>query len=241
MSLIAKATNIAISPGGTTYVYGSGGSQPYVYSVIPGQAGGSVNSATGLYTAPASVVSNYQVVKVVDALSSSATVSVLIGSPLILFCDILQKEMDLANGRVYLWDQKIMQPKDSSLYIAVAVISCKPFGNTNRLNSDGEAEQSVNMQATLQVDIISRGPAARDRKEEIILALNSNYAQSQQEKNSFQIGYVPGSRFVNLSQEDGAAIPYRYSIAVFLQYMVRKTKVVPYFDSFSDPVVVTDL
>lgn len=90
------------------------------------------------------------------------------------------------------------------------------------------------MLATLDIDIISRGPEARDRKEEIILALNSIYAQSQQEGNSFYIGKLPPSaRFVNLSNIDGAAIPYRFRISVNLQYAFVKSKAIDYFDTFS--------
>jgi len=239
-------TNRAISPGVTTYAYAAGGSTPYVYTVLPGGAGGSIGSATGLYTPPSIIDYNspagfYETIKVTDALSSTATVQVLVGTPLLLFCDVLQTGLGLSSGRVYLWDQKLMQPKDSSLYIAVSVLSCKPFANTNRLNSSGNSEQSVNMYATLQLDVISRGPVARERKEEIILALNSNYAQAQQERNSFYIGKLPpGASFRNLSQEDGAAIPYRFSIDVAIQYVVKKTVVVPYFDSFSDPTVISN-
>jgi hypothetical protein len=240
--MIVRLTNRAIRYGMVSYAYASGGSSPYVYSVLPGGAGGTIGSLTGLYTAPVTSERTEDTIRAVDATtSSSATVSVLVGDPLILFCDIIETELGLANGRVYLWNQKIMQPKDSSLYVAVSEISCKPFGNTNRLNSAGEAEQSINMQSTLQLDIISRGPSARTRKEEVILALNSNYAQSQQERNGFYIGKIsPGTQFVNLSEVDGAAIPNRYSITVQMQYAVRKNKVVPYIDTFSDPTVITD-
>lgn len=245
MGLVAASTNGAISPGMISYVYGSGGSAPYVYSVVPGGAGGTVASDTGLYTAPLTIGETpaqfYDTIRVTDAGGATADTRILVGDSLILLCDIIQREMDLADGRVYIWDQKINQPKDASPYVAVAVVTCKPFSNVNKLNADGESEQFTNFQAQIQIDIISRGPSARTRKEEIILALNSNYAQSQQEKNSFTIGKLPpGARFINLSQGDGAAIPYRFSIGVSLLYAVTKTKVVPYIDSFSDPQIITD-
>jgi len=184
----------------------------------------------------------FDTIQVVDSLGAIASSQIMVGTPLLLFCDIIQKELGLANGRVYLWDQKIMQPTDSGLYVAVSVLSCKPFANTNSFNgATGDAIQSVNMYALLQVDIISRGPEARDRKEEVILALESNYAQSQQEGNSFYIGKLPpGSQFVNLSNQDGAAIPYRFNISVALQYFFVKTKAVPYYDDFSAVAVTTE-
>ncbi len=245
MSLTLTANNLAISPGLDSSFVATGGSSPYIYSVMPGGAGGSIGSISGIYSPPSTIGDTPQsyrdTIVVVDDASASTSLSILIGDPLILFCDILQTELGLDNGRVFIWDQKIKSPNDSGLYIAVAVIDCKPFANTNKILDNGDSEQSVNMMATLQLDLISRGPTARTRKEEVILALNSSYSQSQQEKNSFYIGKLPpGSRFVNLSQEDGAAIPYRFTISVAMQYFVKKVKAALYFDDIQDVEIDTD-
>lgn len=241
MSLALTQTLTALAAGLTASFQGVGGTAPYAYSVRANGASGVIDASTGIYQAPAVVPSApaklYDVIQVLDADGATATSQILVGTPLLLFCEVIQQEMGLANGRVYLWDQKIMQPTDSGLYIAVSVLRPKPFANTNKFNADGTSTQSVNMYADLQVDIISRGPEARDRKEELILALNSNYAQSQQEINSFYIGKLPpGAQFLNLSNIDGAAIPYRYAIGVSIQYFVTKVKAVPYFDTFVTPV-----
>lgn len=239
MSLVVRQNYTAIAANLTASFLASGGVPPYVYSVVAGGAGGTVNASTGVYTAPSAVPSDpaklYDTIKATDATSVTATAQILIGTPLLLFCEIIQREMSLGGGRVYLWDQKIMQPTDSELYIAVSVPICKPFGNTNRQSVDGQsAEQFVSMQATLDIDAISRGPAARDRKEEIILALGSVYAEQQQEANSFLVAKLPHyGGFRNLSNVDGAAIPYRYQISVNMQYAVAKTKTAPYFSDFS--------
>lgn len=242
MSLILKATHTAVAPGITACFGASGGTGPYTYSVNAGGAGGTINSSSGVYTAPASVNSDpakaLDTITVVDSLAASATLSILVGSPLQLVCEIIQNEMSLTNGRVYLWDQKINQPKDNDLYIAVSVLQAKPFGITTRFDSSGEPIQSVNMHATLSIDIISRGLSALNRKEEVLLALNSFYSQRQQEANGFYIGKLSTS-FVNLSNLDGAAIPYRFNISVALQYFSTKTKAVDYFDDFQT-VSITD-
>ncbi len=242
MSLVLNQTLTAIAVNLTSSFLASGGTTPYAYSVRQGGAGGSIDS-DGIYTAP-SVVSEdpsalYDTIQVRDHVGAIKTARILIGTPLLLFCDILQKEMGLADGSVYLWDQKIMQPTDFGLYIAVQVLSAKPFSNINTFDgSTNSSVQSINMYTTLQLDVISRGPAARDRKEEVVMALNSNYAQSQQEANSFYIGKLPpGAQFLNLSAVDGAAIPYRFNISIAMQYFVTKTKTVPYFDSFEAPVL----
>ncbi len=241
MSLSLSASITAMATGRQTQFMGVGGVPPYVYSIAPGGVGGTINPSTGVYTAPSSSTGKDNII-VTDANLATATRSILVCTPLELFCDILQTELGLDQGRVYLWDQKIDQPKDNGLYIAVSVLTCKPFGNSTPLSGAGaglDAVQSVNMMATLQVDIISRGPEARDRKEEIILALNSIYAQSQQEANSFYIAKL-SSGFSNLSNVDGAAIPYRFSITVNMQYFFTKTKAVPYFDNFEQPEIKTE-
>lgn len=252
MSLALTQTKTALGVNLQASFLGTGGTAPYVYSVRPNGAGGSINSSTGLYTAPAVVnagkfdqpTNMYDLIQVVDNVGALATSQILVGNPLLLFCEIIQRCLGLANGRVYLWDQKLMQPTDAGLYVAVSVLSCKPFGNINSPDGSGgglNSQQFVNMYAQLQIDVTSRDFEARDRKEEVILALNSTYANQQQEANSFYIGKLPpGSQFVNLSSPDGAAIPYRFNIAVAMQYFFVKTVVDPYFDTFPTTQVVTN-
>jgi hypothetical protein len=244
MSLTLTQSATAVGSNSPASFLGVGGTEPYLYQVLPGGAGGSIDASTGLYTAPANLLSSpnnaYDTIQVTDYVGDIATAQILVGNVIVLFCDILQKELGLSNGRVYEWDQKIMQPTDSGLYIAVSVPICKPFASDNSI-INGIQVQTVNMQATFDIDIISRGPEARDRKEEVILALNSIYSQQQQQFNSFSIGKLPlGSQFVNLSNIDGAAIPYRYRISINVQYFIEKHQSAPYFDTFLPVEIVTD-
>lgn len=252
MSLSLSVSVTAMAPGTSTIVSGQGGVEPYSYDIVAGGAGGTLTASGDeqRYTAPVAMPANPRqqnvTIRVTDSAPTPATAeaTIMIGDPLLLFCEIIQKELALANGRVYLYNQKIMQPTDDSLYIAVGVLNCKPFANTFKPeSSEGgmNAGQSVNMLATLSLDIISRSTEALRRKEEVIMALNSMYAIQQQERNSFFIGKLPpGSQFVNLSSVDGAAIPYRFNISVNIQYFARKVKAVEYFDEFADPTVTTE-
>lgn len=246
MTLALTQTVSAVGPNIQASFLGVGGAEPYTYSVLPGGAGGTINADTGVYVSPAAVNPNpamaADTIQVVDGSAATATSQIVVGTPILLFCDVIQHELGLANGRVYLWDQKIFQPKDYDLYVAVSMPSCRPFANVNRQAANGiDSEQFVSMQALVDVDIISRGPAARDRKEEVIMALNSTYAQQQQEVNGFYIGKLsPTGGFINLSEVDGAAIPYRYRISVQMQYAATKTTAVSYFDNFSIPEITTN-
>lgn len=240
MPLSITQTAYAVGPLVPASFLAVGGTAPYVYEVLPDGAGGAIDDETGEYFAPAIVSPDprktYDTIKVTDAAAATATAQILVGTPLILFCEIIQREMGLARDRVMIWDQKLPQPKDNDLWVAVSEVSSKPFGNNNRtagVGSDLQSQAYVSMQSMLDIDVISRGPAARLRKEEVLLALNSIYSQQQQEINGFYIAKLPPSGgFRNLSEVDGAAIPYRFKISIMIQYCVSKNKTVDYFNDF---------
>jgi len=241
LALGLAQTATAVGTNAPASFLATGGTGPYTYAVLPGGPGGTIDPSTGAYRAPALVSSDptmlYDTIQVTDSLAATATAQILVGTPLLLLCEIIQQEMGLTPDRIKLWDQKLFQPTDSDLYIAVAMPSPRPFGNSRTQSSDGvTVTQSVNMYASVDIDIISRGPAARDRKEEVILALNSTYAQQQMNANSFNVGTL-STAFVNLNDLDGAAIPYRYRISVGMQYAVTKVKPTPYYDSNFTPTV----
>ncbi len=292
MSLALLQNVTATGFGTTTYFGASGGTAPYTFSILTAGAGGSINPNSGLYTAPIGFLStatnSIDVIQVTDSLAATSSAAIMVGGALELFCDIIQNQLSLPNDHVYLWDQKINQPIDSALYVAVSVPSCKPFGNNIQyitgetgptsslfsyrtyafpavpgstpfqtydayntswfwLSYSQEADapllsvQSVNMQATVDVDIISRSTAARDQKELVLMALQSVYSEQQQEANSFSISRLPISgRFINLSNVDGAAIPYRYRISFSLQYSVSQTTQVQYYNQFATPTFVVN-
>lgn len=237
----AVATNI------TVYFLATGGAPPYEYLVLPGGAGGIIDTDTGVYTAPSTIsydaVSSTDIIEVIDANNDTAQASILVGTPLILFCDILKHELGLDDNHIYLWDQKLSQPTDAGLYVAVSVNSLKPFGSSNLIVSSGAGMnqvQAVNVQATLDIDLISRGPEARDRKEDVLFAISSVYSQQQQAANSFLVGRLPAnSRFINLSNIDGAAIPYRFRVSTNIQYAKTITQPAQYFDTFATPDLIT--
>jgi hypothetical protein len=226
--LALSATTLAITPLNSAIFSATGGTAPYTFSVTPGGVGGTINSS-GFYTAPNSTGTD--IVVVTDSLSVTASLTILVGNALELFCDVIQNQMGLAQGRVYLWDQKIDMPKDDGLFIPIQVLSCKSFGNQNNYYN-GSSYQSTNFQALLSIDIMSRGPSARDQKELVIMALNSFYAQSQQQQNGFYIAQL-SSGFTNLSVQDGAAILYRFNITVQIMYAVSQVTSVPYYDTFT--------
>lgn len=230
---------LALAPLIKTPFAATGGVPPYVFAVQTGGIGGSINSVTGLYVAPA--ITGVDTIVVTDATSATATVKVAVLDPLRLVCEIIQNQLGLANGRVWIWDQKIMEPTDSAMYIPIQVMSTKVFGVSNKFDGVSESQvQSVNSRALLSIDIKSRSTEAYDRKEEVVMALSSQYAETQQESNSFSIFQVPSQELVNIGELDGAAIPYRFNITVAIQYSKVKTTGVAYYNQFQNPSILTN-
>lgn len=246
MSLSLVQTVTAIAVNNSTSFAGSGGTPNYTYSVLAGGAGGTIN-ASGIYTAPSSIgstpLTNIDTIKLVDSASNSVTGQILVGTPVELFCDILQNQLNqmigLGTQKIYLWDQKINIANDDNglLYIAVSVPSVKSYANNISSDSYGNSIQSVTCQAVVEVDIHSRMAYAHHQKEYVLLALASQYSELQQEANGFYISPLT-TDFINLSQIDGAAIPYRYKISFMMHYTVSNTMLTPFYSSFQQPNVV---
>lgn len=236
MSLALLPSRAALAVGVPLPFIGTGGSGALSYSVVSGGAGGTIGASSGLYSAP--LVTGTDTIRVVDATGAEAFGTVMVGTALELFCDVIATEMDLDSERVFFWDQKKNLPTNFDLFIAVSALNPRPFGNSAKFDAGtNDLVQSVNMQTTLGVDVVSAGTQAFLRKEEVILALRGQYSQKQQELNSFRI-FPISSGFVNLSEIQGARIPYRYNISVNIQYQVTKRAAVEYFSTF-DPVALT--
>jgi hypothetical protein len=73
-------TSLYLVTGGQTAFSATGGIPPYSYSVLTGGAGGTVNSVSGLYTAPA--VAGSDTVRVTDAASHTSDAPVTVYFPL---------------------------------------------------------------------------------------------------------------------------------------------------------------
>lgn len=223
----------------------SGGTPPYQARLTgEGQFSLEDNLVAGNYVAPfpqpQDVRKQVATITVTDSLGASVEADIFICTPLQLLGRILQRELGLDEGRVYLWDQKINAPTDSGLFIAISALAPKCYSNRNYFNSETDNQEQGSSWATdVDIDIISRGPEARDRKEEVVMALASQYSVQQQELNSFSIAQIPTS-IRNLSEIDGAAIPYRFNFSVKLLYNVKKIQPAAFFDTFEDAEVLTD-
>ena len=158
--------------------------------------------------------------------------------------DIIVKEMKLDPERVNIFNQAWKIPTYEGLFILVdSKGSPKTIANRSaqsNIYGVGYSEvQSVNTQEIISINIMSRDNEAVLRKEEILMAINSIYAQQVQEENSFRIANI--SPITNLSDLEGSAVLTRFEVSLVVFSWFYKTKTVDYYDSFTGQVKTEEL
>lgn len=160
--------------------------------------------------------------------------------PLKVIADIIQTKMKLAAGRVMLYNQNYDIPKDDAIFIMVGEEDSYVFATSTNtgLNKDGVYEEinDAMIRSTVIIDVLSAGPEARERKHEIILALNSIYSQQMQEQNTMRIAQLPVG-FVNTSEAEASQMLNRYTIKFNIMYKKKMSDTVDYYDTFNKQIV----
>ena len=244
MNVLQSITHIM--PNIITFFGASGGVAPYVFTLEPDGAGGTIDPATGKYTAPSTINTDAQktidTIKVTDDVGDFETSQIFICSPLEMLCDIIRKEMELNEGQVHIFDQKFTVPNDSRIYVSVGELSEKPFAKSKKqevIAGKLYEVQTENFRLISNVDIYSKSTEALYRKSEAAMAINSDYAIRQQEANNFHIAPLTG-QMNNISEIDGSGIPYRFNFSVTMKFAKSKVKLIPYYDTFETPSVETE-
>ena len=158
-----------------------------------------------------------------------------------VLADIITTELSLTPGstavndnRVFIYNQNFVLPTYDDLFVVISESPGKVIANVNRYDGDGvntKEVQEIIMQREISVDIMSRNDEARNRKEELIMALNSDYSQQKQGENGFRI-FSHSFSFVDVSENEGAARITRYRMSLFLHVKYSKEKAIDYYSSF---------
>ena len=159
--------------------------------------------------------------------------------PTKVICNILQTQLNLSDGQVWIYNQKRDIPNDFGIYYVVQYNGQRIIGNIRKEIStlEGLMEyQSVHSLAQFNVDIFSRSNKGRESRDQAIMALNSTYSQQMQERYGFQIARN-SFQVTNTSEVEGVAELNRYSISFNVTYMSEATKSIDYFDTFSKEVI----
>lgn len=158
-----------------------------------------------------------------------------------IVADILQAEMGLEDDHCLLGNQKFDIPKDKKLFVVVYDKTPVPVGSTKFLEPDqasvnfGKETQQVTVVHDVLIEIMSLDSGeARERKEEVLLALNSLFADQQAEE--FRIQIAKPQAPVDASETETTARLQKFVTHVNITAMHQKIKAPPkgdYFNKFN--------
>jgi hypothetical protein len=154
---------------------------------------------------------------------------------LTIICDIIEHELDLDDGQVMVYNQQFLAPTTNGLFVVVGYVGGKAIGNNSEVTDEeaGISEtQSISMYEMVQIDLMSIDSSARQQKEEVIMALNSDYAQKIMELNNIQISKIPG-QFNDISGVEGVAILTRFTMTIGILAVYTKNSTIDYYDDDS--------
>lgn len=253
--MIIQGTKRALGPNLTASFLASGGTAPYTYSVQDGGAGGSIDSVSGLYTAPGSVSNDpsgfYDIIQATDSSTPAQTVlvKILVGNPWMLFREILQSVLNLDDQLIWFQNQKTFEPTDAQkgMWVVLMFPNIKTFASglhpAGAITQTGpgwdQTEKWANFSGPVDIHLISRDLSALNRIGEVVMALDGPYSQAQQSANSFYIARIPHN-IVDISGVDGDAIPFHFVVSVEVQYKTSKVFGSDYYGSVPIPQIVVN-
>lgn len=161
-----------------------------------------------------------------------------------ILVDIITHELDLPENYgtttkgdvipcVIIYSQNIKLFNTDKLQITVRTVSSRTWSNRNEvktINGTFTEIQDINQSRIMQIDCYSRNNDARDRYQEIPMALKSVYAQQQMDLYNFKIGTMTNE--INVSGIDGGSDINRFTISFNVLIHFQKSKSVDYYDSF---------
>ncbi len=152
--------------------------------------------------------------------------------------DIIRKEMNLNQQNIWIHSQnRKIPPQSQELYVTVGCVDFLPISSKSKYNSETDNEvQTVYGRASIQVDILSRSLEARQRRAELLMALNSFYSKEVQEKKQFRIFELPQT-FTNTSGLEGGSEINRFSLIIRAMISQDKVKPTAYYDTFNEQII----
>lgn len=158
--------------------------------------------------------------------------------PILIIADIIQNELGLTDSQIFIYNQDYKLPETSGLFIVLVNDSSEVYSNSQKfIATQTSSQEVINYLAKEEysINIMSKNSEARTRKEEVVMALVSNYAKEQQDKYQFKIAQIPNS-FTNVSELEGAGMLNRFVVNLSVLTWKQKTKDIPYFDQFTKQI-----
>lgn len=153
--------------------------------------------------------------------------------------------MSLTDQQIFIYNQDFKLPETSGLFIILQYNSSANYSSTNTFIPADEGEEGAQeciatlVKEDYTINCISKNDEARQRKEEVILSLNSNFSQNRQGLYQFKLAQISNS-FLNVSELEGAGMLNRYAINISLLAHYNKTLNTDYYDNNFINTIDTD-
>ena len=103
--------------------------------------------------------------------------------PVLVVADIIKNCLSLNDGQIFIYNQNFKLPETSGLFIIIQYNSSQEYSsNSEFVPTESGANELISSQVREEytINVLSRDDTARTKKEEVKMALNSNYSQNQQ-------------------------------------------------------------
>ena len=153
--------------------------------------------------------------------------------PDILIADIIQTFMSIPAGRVVVYDENYEPPKDSGLYAVVLTTANSSIGINQWFDdqtNESVTESSVTQEITIR--LTSKDRSALTRKEEVFMALASDYSQQKQQDQICKISRKGEPIDLSFIEASRALKRFDFQCTVFYLKVIRKPS--SYFNVFKE-------
>ena len=156
-----------------------------------------------------------------------------------VICDIIATDMSLDSTRVVEYGQDYKAPSDSGIYIILSQGDSKVLSYINIFDYHTNKEiKKVNTYTPFTAEITSKNHDAVDRKEEILMAIISQYSLEKQEENQFKV--FRAGNIIDLTFIEGTSSLYRFNVPLIVAHTKTKKTGVTYFNKFQSVEVIED-
>lgn len=157
--------------------------------------------------------------------------------PLKIVAQIIAHELDMDPALIFDGNEKYDIPTTQGLFIVLTDMGPEPISRTSFFDTNTNSEEQTHtMLHPISIDVCSFNLDARQRKEEISLALDSIYAQQIMEQYQCQVASFTG-KFSNVSAAEPSSYLKRYNATVNVTAIHGKVRSVSYFDKFNGATV----
>lgn len=154
-------------------------------------------------------------------------------SSLDIIKQILDREMDMPQGRVFAYNSNVDLPQDRNLFIVLHYTAKTPYSNNIRYENTSEGlieHQYSNFVEDVLISLMSVNQDARDRAHEVLMAFRSNYAQVLQEQNKVHI--TTQGDIIDKSFLEATSRLNRFDVRAKIYVSYDKVTNVDYYDKF---------